>query len=331
MKRLSLIALAMTLLCASAFGLGGRERPAAEAAGPMTIRMGVLKGPTGIGAIKLFETPPALPSGATLSLEAIAAADVMAARLISGELEAAVLPVNMAAKLYNAGMPYRLVAIVGNGMVKVLTTDPAVKGLADLRGRDVYVAGQGATPEYLMRTVLKAGGMDPDTDLRMVFSMPYPEIAASMVAGKIDVAVLPEPFATMVLKGNPAARVPFSLTSLWTAATGLGDYPMSAFVVRASLLDERPSAVSALMAAYSASISSVLADPVAAGALVEKHDMGLKAAVAAAAIPVSNYAFERAGAAREAVEGILSVFLAAAPASIGGKLPDAAFYAAVKP
>lgn len=323
-------ALAAVLFSMPAFALGGKEVSPAKgtsAPAPLTMRVGALKGPTGIGMIRLFEEPPALPDSAKVAVEAVATADAMAAKLLTGELDAAVLPVNMGAKLYNAGLPYRLVAVVGNGMVKPVTTDPSVASIADFRGRDVYVAGQGATPEFLLRTVLPKSGLDADKDLRMIFNMPYPEIAASIVAGRVDLAVLPEPFATMALKGNPRARVPFSLSSLWSKATGQPDYPMSILVVRSALIDERPAAIRAFLAAYEASIRSVLANPAAAGALVEKHDMGLKAAIAEAAIPACAFVFIPAPEARPGVEALLSVFLASTPASIGGKLPDGAWYA----
>jgi len=326
MKRILSLAIATLSLSAPPFAMGARESRAAPLE-PLTIRVGALKGPTGIGMIYLFEGETPLPGNASLAVEAVASADAMAAKLLSGELDAAVLPVNMAAKLYNAGLPYRLTAVVGNGMVKILTTDPSLSALSDLRGRDIYVAGQGATPEFLMRTILCKAGMNPDTDLRMAFNLPYPEIAASLVAGKINIAVLPEPFATLALRGNPAVRVPFSLSALWTEATGQSDYPMSVFVIRSSLLAERPAAVQALLAAYQISITRVVADPAAAGALVEKHDMGLKAPIAAAAIPEAAFTFVPAVEAKSSVEALLSAFLAAAPASIGSRLPDGDWYA----
>lgn len=331
MHRRCIAALAALSLASSAFALGGKE-PSREASlaaplEPLVLRVGALKGPSGIGMIGLFENPPALPQAVTTAFEAVPSADAMAAKLLSRELDAAVLPVNMAAKLYNAGLGYRLVAVVGNGMVKLVTTDPSLSSPADLRGRELYVAGQGATPEFLMRAVLPEVGLDPVRDLRMVFNMPYPEMAASLVAGRISSAVLPEPFATLALSGNKNAVVPFSLTELWKRATGQDDYPMTVFVVRSTLIDERPAAVAALAAAYEASIRSTLADPAAAGTLVEKHDMGLKAPIAAAAIPACAFTFVAAPEARPAVEALLSVFLASVPASVGGKLPDDAWYA----
>jgi NitT/TauT family transport system substrate-binding protein len=309
----------------SAFAFGSQGSPPSS----KIVRMGALKGPTGIGMVKLFETPPALPQGDSLALETLPSADAMAAKLISGELDAAVLPVNLAAKLHASGLPYRMIAVVGMGMVSVVTTDPSIRSFEDLKGREVHVAGQGATPEYLLRAIAKYRGLDPDKDLNLAFRLPYPEIAASLVAGRISLAVLPEPFATQALKGNSQARVPFSLDTLWQEASGRQGYPMSVFVMREAILRERPGSAKAIVAAYEASISWVKAHPTEAGVLVEKHDLGLRAAVASAAIPRSAYVFMPARAARADVEALLSVFLAISPKSIGGRLPSPDFYAEI--
>ena len=104
---------------------------------------------------------------------------------------------------------------------------------------------------------------------------------------------------------------------------------MSVFVMRENLLRERPAAARAIFEAYGASIEWVKAHPAEAGALVEKHDLGLKAAVAGAAIPRSAYVFTPARTAKADVEALLSEFLAIAPKSIGGKLPSPDFYAEI--
>jgi NitT/TauT family transport system substrate-binding protein len=314
---------ATLILMACGMALAGQQ----AAPAPKTIRFAALKGPSGIGLVRLFETPPSLPN-ATVQMLALPSADLMAAKVISGELDVAVLPVNLAAKLRSAGVPIVLAAIVGDGMVSLLTSDPAVKGLADLKGKELFVAGQGATPDFLMQRLLAKAGLDPAKDLKLSYSLPYPEMAAALATGKIQYAVLPEPFATLALSANPALKAPVDLGELWKAATGQASYPMTALVVGSRLAAERPDAVKALLAACSASIAWVKAEPAEAGLLVEKNDLGLKAPVATKAIPRSAYVFVAAPAARPAVEALLKVFLDTAPASIGGKLPDDAFYAA---
>lgn len=265
--------------------------------------------------------------GATVNMVAVPTADLMAAKVISGEYDVAVLPVNMAAKLRSAGVPIVLAAIVGDGMVSFLTSDPAVRSLADLRGKELHVAGQGATPDYLIQKLLSRAGLDPSKDLRLSYSLPYPEMAAALAGGKIQYAILPEPFATLALAANPSLRSPIDLGSLWKTATGQASYPMTALVMSARFAKEQPAVARALLEAVNASITWVKANPAAAGLLVEKNDLGLKAAIAEKAIPRSAYVFVDAPAARPSVEALLRVFLDLAPASVGGKLPEDAFYA----
>ena len=237
-------------LCVSliaAFALCAELPLSSEVSAPNTIRLGTLKGPSGIGMIYLFEAPPALPGGKRLESVAVASADLMVPKLVSGEYDMAVLPINMAAKLRASGLPIQLAAIVGEGMVSFITSDASVSSLADLRGKEVYVAGQGATPDYLVQKLLKSAGLDPAKDLRLSYSMPYPEMAAALASGKIAYAVLPEPFATVALKANPKLLTPLDLGSLWTAATGQKSYPMTALVVTNRAAAD-PEAVRAVLA-----------------------------------------------------------------------------------
>jgi len=300
--------------------------PARLSAQGAPIAIGTLKGPSGIGMALLFESPLLGYAGRSATVVAVGSADLMTAKVISGEFGAAVLPVNLAAKLYNSGIPIALGAIVGEGMLSFLCSDSTIKDIGDLRGRSVQVSGQGATPDYLFRKLLKAAGIDPAKDLELSYALPYPEAATALAAGKIPCALLPEPFATMALAANPLLSSPFGVGELWTRATGQASYPMTAFVVSARLAIEDPAAVQAMLKAYEASIAWVVANPGEAGKLAEKHDLGLKAPIASKAIPRSAYVFVRAPEARSAVEALLSVFLETAPASVGGKLPNDGFY-----
>ena len=216
-------------------------------AAPSTISVGALKGPSGIGMVRLFESLAPAPDGSVFKLVPVASADLMTAKLISGEYDAGVLPVNVAAKLYESGIGIALAAIVGDGMVSFLSLDPSVRSLVDLKGKRIFVAGQGATPDFLFRRLLKGAGLDPATDLTLDYSLPYPEAALALAAGKISYAVLPEPFATMALLASPRLASPLDIGALWRIQTGQSDYPMTAFVVSRKLARERHGAVAQLL------------------------------------------------------------------------------------
>jgi NitT/TauT family transport system substrate-binding protein len=310
------------LLCAVAGLAGATGKRAAE---PKALTIYGLKGPSGVGMIRLFETPPEI-SGMTVSVEALASGDLMAARFIAGEAKVGILPSNVAAKIAASGKPVQLAAVTGLGMLSLLSGDPAVRDIDSLKGKTIAVAGQGAVPDYVFRKILAAYNLDPAVDLKLDYSLAYPEIAQSLIAGRITLALIPEPFATMARLGNNSLAQAGDIQAEWVKAGGQANYPLTVLVVDAQFAAENPAAMTTIMGAVKDSIEWVTANPTEAGTLVEKHDLGLKAAVAAASIPRSNYAFIDAGTARPALTALYQTLLEFAPDSIGGKLPDDSFY-----
>jgi len=298
-----------------------------------TLTIYSLRGPSGVGMIRLFETPPRIP-GFDVKVEAVAQADLMAARFISGEAKVGVLPPNIAAKIASSGKDIRAAAIIGTGMLSLLSADPDVRSLNELKGKTVEVAGQGGTPDYVFRKILSTQGLVPDRDLRLNYSLAYPEIAQSLVAGRVSIALLPEPFVTMALSGRPDLKSVIDIQEAWIKAAGAGNnpvaaqmnYPMTIIAVDGAVADANAAAVEEILGAVKSSIEWVKANPADAGALAEKYNLGISAAVAAAAIPKSNYVFIPAAEGRPSMEALFRVFLESAPASIGGSLPGDRFY-----
>jgi NitT/TauT family transport system substrate-binding protein len=303
--------------------------PESKNARPVTVRVAAIAGPSGIGMAYLFSNSPEL-GGAIASFEVAGSVDVLLPKLVSGDIDIGILPPNVAAKLYNKA-PNLLVAgaIVGNGMISLITTDPTISAFGDLAGKTVSVAGQGSTPEYVARTLIAKSGIPKDR-ISFDFSIPTTEIAAALVAGKISAAVVPEPFATVaVLSGASAGKTvrrAILFRDSWKAA-GLGeDFPMTLCVIRQEFARKNPETVRKFLDAYKASIDGTVANPAAAGKLVETAGVGLKSTIAAKAIPSCNLVFIPAESGRASIEGLLGVFLDYAPEAIGGKLPDDGFY-----
>jgi NitT/TauT family transport system substrate-binding protein len=284
-----------------------------------------IRGPSAVGIIRLFETPPQVP-GFNIKVEALAQADLIAAKLIAGEAVIGVLPPNVAAKIASTGRRIQTAAVIGTGMLSLLSLDEEVNRIEDLRGKTVEVAGQGATPDYVFRRILLSRGINPDQDLQLGYALAYPEIAQSLIAGRISNALLPEPFATMALNGKAELKQIGDIQAEWAAIGGSGNYPMTTLVVDADFAAANPNVMSAVLDAVRDSINWVGANPAGAGTLVEQHELGLTAAVVRAAIPRSNYVFIPAVEARPSLEALFKEFLEYAPVSIGGSLPADSFY-----
>ena len=293
------------------------------------LRVATLNGPTSVPVAYLYEHAPALP-GTAARFEVLATATQELPKLIKGEVHIGVLPANAAAKVYvaNKGALVAL-GVCGTGNLFLLTTDAAFRSLADLRGKTVACAGQGATPEYVFRYVLGAAGVnagDGADAVRLDFSLANADIAAALAAGKVRYALVPEPFATVAqLKGSGIIRA-LDVQEAYSAATGGATYPMTLLVANAAYTAAHPDVVDAFIAAYKTAVEWTNAHPREAGELAQKHTLGLTAAVVERSIPNAAYTWQDARAARADIERLLRVYLRTVPQAVGGALPDDGFY-----
>ncbi|MCY7317170.1 MAG: putative selenate ABC transporter substrate-binding protein [Ramlibacter sp.] len=73
-----------------------------------------------------------------------------------------------------------------------ITTEPTIKSLADLKGRNVSFGSQSSTSGHLMpRSYLIAAGIDPDKDFkRVAYSGAHDATVAAVSSGKVDAGAL---------------------------------------------------------------------------------------------------------------------------------------------
>ena len=73
-----------------------------------------------------------------------------------------------------------------------ITSDPSIKSLADLKGKDVSFGSQSSTSGHLMpRSFLLQAGMNPDKDFRRVaFSGAHDATIAAVASGKVQAGAL---------------------------------------------------------------------------------------------------------------------------------------------
>lgn len=329
MKQFIFDALLCIFLVSNVFSTGKKEVQFIENS-PDSLRVAALIGPSGIGMAYLFANNPDLGNNIKVTFETAASVDALVPKLLQGDVDIGILPPNVAAKLYNLNSSSIVIgAIVGNSMIALVTKDTDVTLLSDLVGKTVSVVGQGATPEYVIRTLLAKEGISTNSVI-LDYSIPATEIGAALISGKIDYAFVPEPFATIAVINGSSAEKPVKralyLRDVWVAS-GLGaDFPMTVCVIRKEYADKYPDTVRKFLASYQNAINWTISHPSEAGTIVEASGLGLKAPVATKAIPYSNFTYISAIEGRLAIERLLSVFLDIAPESVGGKLPDEGFY-----
>lgn len=293
---------------------------------PLIVRMGVMQGPSGFSTIGLVRNGGKIDDSTIVEMSTFPSPNEVIARLVNGDLDIAALPTNVAANLAAKGVPIQVTAVVGEGMLMLLTSDTTLKDLSDLAGRRITIPGAGSTPDQVTRILLEAQGYDVQKDVELDYSIASPaQVAQMLIAGKVDLAVLPEPFVTLALNTNKNVRVLVDLQSLWQEVTGSAHYPMTVVVVHKQLVEKYPDRLKSVMDAIRASVQWVNEYPEQAGVLIEEANI-MKASMAVPAIARCNLVFRRAIDAKEAMETYFKVLYEFDSQSIGGKIPDASFY-----
>lgn len=326
-KCLAAAGIVFLLLSAPGWTRGEQEEPLSPGEGPTReVTAEVLKGPTGMGMIRLIDDTPAFASNVEVSYAVNGSPDVLVSKVLSGEVDIAALPTNVAAKLYNGGVPYKLAAVNTLGVLYVVSNGPRINSFEDFAGMRVDNSGRGLNPDIIFRHLLGENGVDPESEVELRY-FNHTELSQLFIAGRSQVAVLPEPFVTRVLGASDSARVEMDLQEAWRELKGDDAFiAMGCLVVKDSLVEEHPQFVRDFLEAYEASVRWVNENPRDAGRLIEENELGFEAEMAAEAIPRANIRYIEAPEARERLEEYLSVLREFDPESVGGSLPDGGFY-----
>ncbi len=300
--------------------------PTAPAADRTAVNIAVLKGNTGMSAVKLMADNEAGATANDYHVTIAAAPDEITGKLINGDLDIAALPTNVAATLYNkTDGGVQMLALCGLGVLYVLENGDSVHSIADLKGKTLYATGQGANPEYVLNYLLTQNGLDPKTDLTVEWKS-SDELTALMASGEIDLAMMPVPAATGVMMKNTDMRFALDFNKEWSAVASEGVLTMSCVVARTDFIKENPQAVEDFLTEYQASIQYVSTQVDEAAKLVAQYQITPNEKVAAAAIPQIALVYMAGAEMRDGIQGYYEVLWQADPKSIGGSIPDDAFF-----
>lgn len=303
------------------------ETPAEEPAGE-TVRFGILKGPTGIGAVKLLQDNASGESVNSYEVTVAAEATEIVSMIAAGQLDIAAVPTNAAAALYNKTQgAIRILALNTAGVLYILEQGDTVHSMADLKGKTIYSVGQGANPEYVLRHLLAENGLKDGENVTLEF-LDSAELTTKAAAGEIEVCMLPVPAVTTVLMKNSNMRSALNLSEEWDKLNNGSTLTMGCVIAPASYVQDHPEAVAEFLKEYEASIRFVLDDPVAGAAYCEQFEIVPNSKVAEKAIPDANLIFISGAGIRPAIEGYYKVLFDSDPKSIGGALPSDDFYPA---
>ena len=306
---------------------------------PVLMRLAAMTGPTGMGLAALLDqfgvvetmqaeaaTEAVSANGNTYNILMAGTADEISPLLIKGELDAACVPANLASVLYSK-TEGEIVTLGINtlGVLYVVDKGDSVQSLSDLAGKTIVSAGKGSVPEYGLRHLLLANGIDPDKDLTIEWKSEQSECVAALASGAADIAVMPQPYVTVAQGKIEGLRVAVSLTEEWEKLSNGSAMLTGVVVARRSFIEENPEAVAAFLQDYAASVEWVNGNVAEAAQLIGEYGI-VAAAVAEKALPYCNIVCITGSEMQEMLSGYLAALAEQAPQAVGGAVPADDFY-----
>ena len=287
----------------------------------VTVNIGVLKGPTGMGAAWLMDQNEQGLSANSYNFTIAGAPDVLTGQLISGDMDMAALPTNAISTLYNKTEgKITVLGVNALGVLYILENGDRINSVADLEGKTILASGQGSTAEYVLSYILEQNGVSAE----IFWASEHSEAATLALSGEYDIVMLPEPFVTTVTTKNGSFRVALDLTREWEALGG-GELTMGGIAVRTEFLEAHPNAVKSFVKEYANSVAFTNAQPADAAKLIAKYEIAAEE-IAKNAIPRCNIVWLHGENYKAKLENFLGVVYEANPAGIGGKMPGDDFY-----
>ena len=292
------------------------------------LRIAGLKGPTTMGLVNLLSMEEDGTASMDYDLQLYGAADEIVPLLMKGELDMAAIPANLAATLYQkteGGI--QAVAVNTLGVLYVVEKGgDTIQSMADLAGRTILSTGKGTTPEYVLRYLLNANGIDPDKDVKIEYYSEASEVTAQMAAARKDaIAVLPQPYVTAAQMKDSGLRVVLDLTKEWNRVCDT-QLITGVTVVRTEYAKQNPDVIAAFLTDYQKSVKAANEDIDGTAALCEEVGVVAKAAIAKKALPKCNIVYRNGQEMKKDISAYLQVLYDADPAAVGGTLPGEDFY-----
>ncbi len=345
-KIFSLLLIIATLLSLSACaGNGDKTDPEdGDDDGSVTlteVKIGVLKGATGIGAVKLKKDADTNATEGKYKIDFYETTNVQAltANVLNGTVNIAALPINAAASLYNKSEgKVQIIAANALGVLSIIGKDD-LASVADLKGKTLHTVQKANTPEYIINFLLEKNGLTavndpeaalPENGVRVLF-YGDPNTAAAAMLQDGGYAMLPEPATTATLAKNKDAGVKFLLnvTEEWDKVCDT-KLIQGCLVVNTEYAKAHPAEVAKFLEEYAKTVTYVKENTSSAAELVVEYGLIAAKPMAEQSLPRCGITCMTSDEMKTAVKEMLTVLYNAEPASVGGKLPEDAFYYGAK-
>lgn len=267
--------------------------------------------------------------GYKVRYKVLSGAENIGKTLVSGAADCAVMPVNVAAKLYNAGNDIKLLSVNVFGVLYLVGKND-LESLSDLKDKTIATIGKGATPDISLKVILDGNGIgyvdeeSEDGKVTLTYVADAPTAMKSLATGKVDYAILGEPQATVACK-NLGAKIVLDVQSEWAKIVGDNTFTQAGFVMNKNVYENKALA-DALFSRLDKNREAIMNYPEKVRPTVQKFGSSLQVDFTKEVLERCNLGCMSAESISAPLDDYFTAILNYDPTFIGGKKPDDGFY-----
>ena len=252
----------------------------------------------------------------------------LAASLNDNTYQIITCPSNVAAILYNnkdLQCGVKVISINNTGLLYIVTTDPSIQTLDDLKGRTVYSIGEGGPPEYTFDYLMDQSGLAGEVNFSFR-ATPF-EVVNLLQDEENSIALLPQPFVEVAKLLVPGLNVPIDITEEWNSHTETDAESITTVsIVRDDFLEEHEQAVVEYLKMAKQSTDYTLEHVDEAAAWTDEFETFMNPEIAVEAIPKCSICTITGEEMKKKLGGFIDIMYNFNPDAVGGAVPDDNFY-----
>ena len=243
------------------------------------------------------------------------------------EVDIALVPTDMAAKVYNKNSSYQIYASIGQGSYYLVTSDPEVRGFnSTLINKEIAIAGENSMTDNIVKAILKKNNID-ETLVKFKYTNTVPELVKTLTLGEIYTGIVPETSLTSLLYKHSGLKILASTNDAYENTFDISEgYPQFSVIVRKDFAKNNKEYVNKFLSKLKESIEFVNNNPLQAGAYGEELKIPIKPQILSKAIKRCNLKFIEIDKFKQNYEYFFDILYNYNNEAVGGTVPDESIY-----
>lgn len=243
------------------------------------------------------------------------------------QVDIALVPTDMAAKVYNKNSSYQIYASIGQGSYYLVTSDPEVRGFnSTLINKEIAIAGENSMTDNIVKAILKKNNID-ETLVKFKYTNTVPELVKTLTLGEIYTGIVPETSLTSLLYKHSGLKILASTNDAYENTFDISEgYPQFSVIVRKDFAKNNKEYVNKFLSKLKESIEFVNNNPLQAGAYGEELKIPIKPQILSKAIKRCNLKFIEIDKFKQNYEYFFDILYNYNNEAVGGTVPDESIY-----